>query len=67
VKVLVETGTPQPLPKFILSATERGYESALRDTYGIQGLADLERRWLRQLNRRTFVNVSFPSQARAAD
>jgi hypothetical protein len=36
--------------RFLGVAADAGYESAVRDVYGIQGVRDLERRWLQQVN-----------------
>jgi hypothetical protein len=49
VKFLVERGTPEQFVRFLRQATDQGYELALRETYKIDGVRDLETRWLREL------------------
>jgi hypothetical protein len=50
VKFLVERGTPDQFVRFLRQATEQGYELALRETYKIDGVRDLESKWLHGLS-----------------
>lgn len=50
VQYLVERGTPEQFVRFIRSGAASGYEQALRDTYRINGVADLEHRWRQHVN-----------------
>lgn len=50
VGYLVGRGTPEQFVRFLGIAADAGYESAVRDVYGMQGVRDLERRWLQQVN-----------------
>lgn len=45
VQYLVERGSPEQFVRFVRSGAAVGYEQALRDTYRIDGVADLEHRW----------------------
>lgn len=45
VRFLVEQGTPQQFTGFLRQAADSGYDAALRDSYRIDGIADLEDRW----------------------
>jgi hypothetical protein len=51
VKFLVQRGGPQQFVDFVARATTDGYEIALRQTYGIETLGQLERQWLADLDR----------------
>lgn len=55
VAFLVERETPQ---HFVRAAMEQGYETALAEMYQIDGIGDLERRWLRHLKSPRIVTVS---------
>jgi hypothetical protein len=46
VDYLVKIGTPGQFLRFVQEAGSKGYDSALRNMYDIDGVADLERRWL---------------------
>lgn len=46
VDYLVKSGTPGQFLRFVQEAGSHGYDSALRSMYDIDGVADLERRWL---------------------
>lgn len=50
VKFLVERGTPDQFVQFVRQATEQGYDAALRETYKIDGVQDLESKWRRDLD-----------------
>jgi hypothetical protein len=50
VGFLVGRGTPEQFVHFVRTAADAGYEAAVRDVYGMQGVRDLERRWLQQVN-----------------
>jgi hypothetical protein len=50
VSFLVRRGTPAQFVRFVRTAADDGYEAAVRDVYGMQGVRDLERRWLQQVN-----------------
>lgn len=50
VQYLVERGTPEQFVRFVRSGAASGYEQALRDTYRINGVADLEHRWRQHVN-----------------
>ncbi|HJT33184.1 MAG TPA: hypothetical protein VJ783_14165 [Pirellulales bacterium] len=50
VQYLVERGTPEQFVRFIRSGAASGYEQALRDTYRINGVTDLEHRWRQHVN-----------------
>lgn len=47
VTYLLENGPPEKVPAFAARARVVGYDCALRECYGIEGVADLERRWYR--------------------
>jgi hypothetical protein len=49
VRFLVEQGTPQQFTGFLRQAADAGYDAALRDSYRIDGIADLEDRWKKQV------------------
>ena len=55
VRYLVERGGPQKFIEFVDRATTEGYETALRRTYGIETLSQLEREWLVQVDRQNVV------------
>lgn len=48
VAFLAELGGHASIPRFLLAAREQGYDAALRSTYGLHGVRDLEQRWRRQ-------------------
>lgn len=50
VSFLVRRGTSAQFVRFIRTAADDGYEAAVRDVYGLQGVRDLEHRWLQQVN-----------------
>lgn len=50
VQYLVERGTPEQFVRFVRSGANDGYEKALRDTYRINGVAELEHRWRQHVN-----------------
>lgn len=50
VRYLVSRGTPEQFVRFVRAAETDGYESAVRDIYGLRGVGDLERHWLQHLN-----------------
>ncbi len=45
IAFLGDIGGPEKLVPFIRGANNRGYDHALREHYGIEGVADLQRRW----------------------
>ncbi|MGC3967496.1 MAG: hypothetical protein QM775_09045 [Pirellulales bacterium] len=45
VRFLIQFRTPADFSAFLKQAASYGYDAALRSTYGIDGVADLERRW----------------------
>lgn len=47
VRLLVDRQTPADFVRFLHRAETGGYEAALRECYGIDGAADLERHWRR--------------------
>lgn len=47
VTYLLENGPPEKVLAFAARARVVGYDCALRECYGIEGIADLERRWYR--------------------
>ena len=49
-KFLIDRKNPQQFVDFIERSILKGYDSALNDCYGIQGVADLEKQWRRSLN-----------------
>lgn len=49
VRFLAERRTPADFTAFLKGAASHGYDAALREHYGIDGVADLERRWLADL------------------
>jgi len=49
VQFLIDRGGRQKFVEFVGSATVDGYEAALRASYGIGSIADLERQWLKQV------------------
>jgi len=46
IAFLGEVGGSEKLVPFIKDAADQGYDRALKEHYGIQGIADLQRRWL---------------------
>lgn len=50
VRFLVARGTPEQFARFVRTASDEGHDRALREIYGMQGVAELERRWLRHLS-----------------
>lgn len=50
VKYLVDRGGPQQFVEFVSRSTTEGCETALRRTYGIETLGELERAWLASLD-----------------
>ena len=49
VRFLVDRQTPADFVRFLHHAEKVGYDAALRDSYGLSGVADLERQWLQSL------------------
>lgn len=45
VEYLTALGTREQFVRFVQGCLESGHDAALRDVYGIDGAADLERRW----------------------
>jgi hypothetical protein len=45
VRFLIQFRTPAEFSAFLKQAASYGYDAALRSTYAIDGIADLERRW----------------------
>jgi hypothetical protein len=50
VEYLIEQKKPQQFVEFIRIATEKGYDSALRECYGISDVGELDRRWRRSIS-----------------
>lgn len=50
VRFLVARGTPEQFARFVRTASDHGHDRALREIYGMQGVEELERRWLRHLS-----------------
>ena len=50
VRFLIKFRTPAEFPAFLKLSASYGYDAALRSTYGINGIADLERRWLNSVH-----------------
>lgn len=50
VRFLIKFRTPADFSAFLKHAASYGYDAALRNTYGIHGIADLERRWLNSVH-----------------
>lgn len=50
VRFLVTRGTPSQFVRFVRAATDDGYEVAVRDVYGMEGVRDLEHRWLQEVS-----------------
>lgn len=55
VRFLAERRTPADFAAFLNGAASHGYDAALRTHYGFDGIADLERRWLADLESQQFV------------
>jgi hypothetical protein len=53
VRFLVERESPAEFVKFVQLAEELGYERALREQYRIEGVRDLETRWVRYVQARS--------------
>ena len=49
-KFLVDRDSPVRFVDFVEAAASRGYDNALRDTYGIKNVAELDREWRRHLS-----------------
>ena len=49
-KFLVERESPVRFVSFIEAAASKGYDKALKDTYGIKNLAKLDHEWRRQIS-----------------
>ncbi|MCE9603672.1 MAG: hypothetical protein K8U03_02080 [Planctomycetia bacterium] len=58
VRFLAERRTPADFAAFLKGAASQGYDAALREHYGLDGVADLERRWLADLESDRFVTTS---------
>ncbi|HVA44981.1 MAG TPA: hypothetical protein VNH11_01225 [Pirellulales bacterium] len=50
VRYLVARGSPHQFTRFMSTAAADGYDAAVRTIYGLQGIADLERRWLQDVS-----------------
>jgi len=50
VRFLIKFRTPAEFSAFLKLSASYGYDAALRSTYGINGIADLERRWLNSVH-----------------
>ncbi|HWB13546.1 MAG TPA: hypothetical protein VG826_30255 [Pirellulales bacterium] len=50
VRFLVARGTPAQFVDFMRAAGRNGYEVAVREVYGMQGVRDLEHRWLQEVS-----------------
>ena len=50
VRFLVGRGTPAQFVRFVRAASDDGYEVAVREVYGMEGVRDLERRWLQDVS-----------------
>ncbi|MBA4015656.1 MAG: hypothetical protein C0483_00565 [Pirellula sp.] len=50
VRFLIKFRTPADFSAFLKHSASYGYDAALRSTYGINGIADLERRWLNSVH-----------------
>jgi hypothetical protein len=61
VRYLVKRGSPDQFVRFVRTAANDGYETAVRDVYGLRGTHDLERRWLQQINTTNAVARSAPT------
>lgn len=46
VRYLVSRGTREQFVRFVGAADKEGFDSAVRDIYGLRGVSDLERHWL---------------------
>jgi hypothetical protein len=55
VRFLAERRTPADFAAFLKGAASHGYDAALREHYAIEGVADLERRWLADLESKQFA------------
>lgn len=55
VRFLAERRTPADFAAFLKGAASQGYDAALREHYDIEGVADLERRWLADLESKQFA------------
>lgn len=55
VRFLAERRTPADFAAFLKGAASQGYDAALREHYAIEGVADLERRWLADLESKQFA------------
>lgn len=49
-KFLVNRDSPARFVSFVEAAASKGYDKALRDTYGIKNVAELDHEWRRQLS-----------------
>ncbi len=65
---LISRGTSSQFVDFVKSANELGYETALRNTYNIGGMAELERQWNQHLKSAAPINgvASVSTQPAAA-
>jgi hypothetical protein len=52
VQFLAELGGHESVPRFLLAAREHGYDAAVRSTYGLQGIRELEDCWKRHVGSR---------------
>lgn len=57
VRFLAERRTPADFSAFLKRAASHGYDAALREHYGIDGVADLESRWLADLESRDIAAI----------
>jgi hypothetical protein len=63
---LVRRGTPEQFVNFLHSSLEKGYETALRDTYRIASVAELERAWNSDLTAARAAGAPVPVRAAVA-
>jgi hypothetical protein len=63
---LVDQGPPERFIRFVRDIQRIGTEAALRDTYQIEGLADLQRRWLDYARGQAAMDVASNREAAPA-
>lgn len=65
VRYLLTRGNTRQFIQFVGAAATDGYDSAARSVYGLQGIAELERRWLQDVRTSEAVATNWSSRWKA--
>ena len=66
-RFLVQRGSPEQFVDFVQLSQQAGYEAALRDSYQIASIAELERQWSRHLEALPAPVEARPSETRVSE